>query len=791
MRCWHPGYETRRGYTPLSTVATNAAAESIFGMYQFANGKSVDKDMFVQYGDGLLYIQNGTIPDKYTGEWGDLAVYSDSSFDGIPASFADVDDIMIYSDGYNQHRVYCKNKQVDRAVVVRGSSPHAPILGTTVSDEATDYTEDMKTDKDDILLNQLGNYDDDDDALYIMTMIPFEILHVEIDGANSETATLKIETLTFAGTNSQAISSDGTLDSGSTLAIDGDIVLTGGQEATPYPVYLFGEWGYWYRLEFSAQLSANVRIETLTYSATHFPEILQTPFGFVDLVEAFHYDASESAMYNYATDSIDMSLFDNAGDFLYLVSAVPLQGISLDWGATLQSESITTITIEGLHSNSAGTQWDELTKYYNGTGNMRRTGLITWGDSNTMRPQQWNGTQYYAYWYRISVDVDLSDNVNCQILGMPTYIGDQKIDRTFGKVGNVCASWKNRACYTFKKFPRDIYVSANGNPMVLNGPDFAILQPGDGRANATKSIENFYNEIMVWQEERGKEGGCTTLFEGYSPETFGKIVLSTKIGTLNAKSTAIVDGSKSSTTTTDVKTQTMAFWLSHYGVFMSDGKVVTAISDDIQNYFDERFSECLREGYENEMWLAYDSTENVIKIGIVSGGSATICNKFFVYDLTDGVWYEDVYADSFSCFTEVQADTGDVHAIQVAGGSISGFVYQMNIGTNDNTVKIDAKLIWEFSQGPYFIDIDEILTRCRVQGAQTEYTWVVEENDVAVDDGTKSMAAEFANQTMRRNRHQLKVSDIPWSSFTIRANVKDVPLYLYDMAILTKVTEFK
>ena len=110
--------------------------------------------------------------------------------------------------------------------------------------------------------------------------------------------------------------------------------------------------------------------------------------------------------------------------------------------------------------------------------------------------------------------------------------------------------------------------------MKLNGSDYAILNPGDGRENATKSIVNFYNEIMVFQEELGTKGGCVTIFEGYSPSTFGKLVLSTKLGTLSAKSVAVVDGSKSSTTMKDINAQTMVFFLSHYGVFMSDGKVI-------------------------------------------------------------------------------------------------------------------------------------------------------------------------------------------------------------------------
>lgn len=115
----------------------------------------------------------------------------------------------------------------------------------------------------------------------------------------------------------------------------------------------------------------------------------------------------------------------------------------------------------------------------------------------------------------------------------------------------------------------------------------------------------------------------------------------------------------------------------------------------------------------------------------------------------------------------------------------------MNQGTNDNNNAITAKITWEFSHGPYLIDFEEILTRVKVQGAGTSYSFSVEENDVETDTGTGSMVAEVTNETVRRNRHQLKAGNIPWISFSITANTLDVPIYLYDMAIISTVKEHK
>lgn len=531
----------------------------------------------------------------------------------------------------------------------------------------------------------------------------------------------------------------------------------------------------------SSSLDAETEISEMTYDCESFVDLVNVWNGIPsDLIEAHFYDDSESQYDLYATTAITLDDMTSS-DYLFLASDDQLEAIYFDFGNTPNTNGTPTISIEYWDGDS----WSGTTET-DGTGNFTESGWIWFGRQTDEQKQQFRNTKYYAYWYRISVSTTLSDDVVVGVFGMP-YFDINKL----GKIGRVSATWKNRALYTFNKFPRDIYVSEAGEHMKLNGSDYALLQPGDGRDNATVAIVNFHNEIMVFQEEKGPRGGCVTIFEGYSPATFGKLVLSTQVGTFSPKSVDVVDGSKVSTTKRDLNSQTQVFFLSHYGVFMSDGRIVTAISDDIQNYFDPRFSECLRRGYEDECWLKYDSSENVIKIGIVSGSSATTANKYFVYDLTDGVWYEDDYASEISVFSEVEADSGQYHTVQVAAGATTGFIYHMNNGTNDDDTAISAEMQWEFNNGPFFIDIEEILSRVKVQGDGKTYSWAAEENDKAFDSGTGSMAAKVSGYTMRRNRHLKKVSNTSWTSFKITSNTKDVPIYLYDLGIISYSKEFK
>ncbi len=162
--------------------------------------------------------------------------------------------------------------------------------------------------------------------------------------------------------------------------------------------------------------------------------------------------------------------------------------------------------------------------------------------------------------------------------------------------------------------------------------------------------------------------------------------------------------------------------------------------------------------------MTYDSTENLVKIGIVSGSSATRCNKWFCYDLATGTWSEDVYTHQLGEFREIEADSGNLAVIQM------GMIPSTSNGSN-----------WYLC---------EILLRLRVQSAGS-YTWTIEENDVEEDDGTGEMTAEHPGETMRRNRHQLKAHNTPWVTFTIQANTLDQPIYLYDMAVLADIKEYK
>jgi len=441
--------------------------------------------------------------------------------------------------------------------------------------------------------------------------------------------------------------------------------------------------------------------------------------GLVEIIEAQFYDASLGTYDTYGSTNIDIS-DGTSSDILYIGSLDPLVGIYVDVQGSPNETASTSVSAVSYWQN--GNAWASVTSLNDGTAGFSHTGYLTFKRQSDVFKQQFGGLQYDMYWYKIVWDKTLSINVKLSISVIPYFDITEN-----GQKGLVSCAWRNRGVYVFDRWPVDIYVSATYGPMVLNGEDSAILErPGDGRMNKVVCIKKFFNNLLVFQEEKGTEGGCVTMYQGYSPDTFGKLLLSTRFGTFNAKSAVVVEGILMGWSTTGDKPVTVCFFLSHYGVFMTDGTTFIRISEQksssIQNYFDPKQSECIRRGYEDKMWIAYDSAYNCLKLGIVSGGSSFIPNVFPVYDIEDRAWSFDKHAQEFTCYAEVEAASGDVAVLQVAGGADDGYVYQTNTTNNDVSTAIDAYATMEIDGEGADILMRDLILRLLAGGGDCTLT---------------------------------------------------------------------
>ena len=750
MRQIHSGKDKgafikRPGQAKLHT--TTEGELHVKTLYQFCKGKKTERHFYAQMSDDDVLEATNAPPTVTDGVFGP-EVFSGSA-NSLPASWSTIDDMLLFSNGVDQHQIYTGTATpVWKFVVFKGAAAPAaiPAIGEEYTEQVTDGLTTTAA-----ILDSLGDLVADYDCIFIMTPVPVDTFTWTMKAVNTTASVAAIKYKKNDNTWA-AVSGfqDNTIVSSCTLGQSGTMTFTLPTEPTDsMPSYMYGANGYWYQIYLSSgDLDSEVEVSAVTFE-TDWQSIVNIWDGVpVDAIEAQFYDQSATVYKTYASGAITVSEA-TASDEIYFSSFDPIVGFYVDVGATPNTTASTTINAVSV-SDGTSTGWVSVGTITDGTAGLSKSGFVTFGRQATAKPVQHNNTGYYAYWYKFTVDQTLSASLSIAIQTIP-YFDIAELGK-----GRCNCAWKDRSALTFDRHPSYVYITAAGNAQILNGDDFSILQAGDGRANAVVCMRKFYNEMMVWQVEQGEEGGCLTLFEGYDPETFGKLVLSSKLGTMNAKSVAVVDGVMTSTATEET-VKTLAFCLSRYGIYVTDGRTCSMISDDIQNYFDPTETECIRRGYENRMWLAYDSAHDVIRVGLVSGSSATYPNVLPVYDLKDKTWSFDVVQQGADCMTEIEAASGDIPILQVAGSrNVGGWILRLNTGTADITWAIDSYAMMEIDGQGMIINLRELILRMKVQSAGN-VTLTPYLNSIAQTAKTLSMTAEIATQILRRHRFPLNL----------------------------------
>lgn len=690
MRPRHRGFEQRGGCSLLHSTADGT--NQIMSMFQFTKALVTETHIFAQMSDGDVLEATNIPPTTTVGAFGS-EVYSGTATNQLPASWGVVDDIMLYSNGVDQHQLYPGNSvKVDQFVVYKGSEafPLLPEVGN-------DYTIEVRDDSDTTygVLSSLSNTNHC--FLSRSRFIP-KSLSIELSGVNTNASVLSLTYWNGAWT-SVAITSDGTSLAGATLGQNGTITFT--LPADVIPNYLYGVMGYWLKFTVSAALSASVTATKVTYNSDW--QSLKNIWDSIPVqaIEVQVFLNATSTYETYSGDSVEISSLTTS-DYIYVLSADPIEALYMEMGDSPSTTASVSINSVSGYNGTAFTSVGTVTDYSTG---FTRTGWAIFPRLSGVLPTQFGRNKSFGYWYKVGITGGtLSANTFVSISTMPYFdIND------IGRSGFCNVAWKGRALYTFGD--DKIYVSANGEPLILNGSDFSILEPGDGKRNKVVGMTSWYNEILVVQEEKAGKGGIT-LFEGYSPQTFGKIGVSDTLGIFNSKCLVVVDGIKISTQT-DEKVKKIAFGLCSKGLWRYDGTTPQIVTDQVRNYFDSNKDECIRRGYESQHWLAYDPADNVLLIGIVSGTTATVPNIFLVYDLsnTNDPWSFDVRAQAFSCMLSIESSSGNVKNLQIAGGTADGFVYRINTGKNDLTTAIDSYVLMEFDGEGEIIELRKMVLR--------------------------------------------------------------------------------
>ena len=760
LRNRHPGFQQRGGQRKLHSTAD--CTNKVLSLYQFQKTLTTEQHFFAQMSDGDVLEATSQPPEVTAGEFGTEA-FSGSSGQ-IPASWGVMDDVMLHANGVDQHQLYGgTSSPIEKFYVHKGTVVGAvPVIGE-------DYSDNITLDDDAVAILDSLDTHANGDCIFFRTPLPAKSITITITAANGSASVASLYYAKNDGTWA-AVSgfSDGTASGGATLAINGTMSWT--MPTDIQPKYLYGSSGWWYQIRLSATLDSEVEITYVTYN-TNWLDLENVWNGVIQYAVEVQVEGTDN-WETYGAGAVDIDALA-AGKKIMIALTDPSEGLYVDPGATPNATGTAITSLKYWN----GSSMISVGSVVDGTNGMTNAGWITF-PRQAAHPHQFGTSQYHAFWYELIWDSNIAADTVISILTMPYF--------SVGELGKSRANcvWKDRACYSFNRWPAYIYVTQKDSPMVMNGSDYGILKAGDGRANAVVNMKRFHNELMVWQEEKGVDGGCVTLFEGYSPSTYGKLVLSSKIGSMNAKSVAVVDGVLTATAT-DETIKTLAFFLSRYGVCVTDGRTISIVSDDIRNYFDPTKDECIRRDYEEGMWLEHDTQDNVIRIGLVSGSSATVPNIFPVLDLVTKTWSFDTPTQELSCFANVAAGSGETVIAQVAGGVDDGTVYQCNYGKNDISIGIDASLRFELSDGGQVLNLEELLLIAKAIESGNAIIQIYSNN---IADGSTAVGifAGLGGQSVRRHRLPIdRTAEL--LSVKIGNGKKDEELYLLEAGFLANL----
>jgi hypothetical protein len=591
---------------------------------------------------------------------------------------------------------------------------------------------------------------------------------------NGNSSVLSLSYWTATGWKNLTVT-DGSALSGKTLGQNGSTTWT--QTTDHIEKFLFGRNAFSVKVAFTAALDSQVEVSGCTYGSG-FTSLQDVWDGdLVDAIEAQVYSVATSTAKKYAplnvgtvssqttgsvgllatpakkenknpysvygTTSIDISAL-TPSDVVFFSTADPIVGFYIDVGSTPNTTASTRINSVGYStSEDSGV---EISNFTDGSNGIAQSGFVSFMRQPGIKPFAFNSTGYQAYWYYFTVDKTLSDDISISIQVIPYY------DINNYGAGLCGCGWKGKMAYAFDKDPSYLYIVNPSNIQSISSTNTYVWEVGDGRNNKIVNMKHFYNELVVFQEEKGSLGGCVTLMQGSDVEDMGKINISNYYGTMNANSVEVIEPSLGGHN---------IYFLSKKGIMVSTGKEIQFAEnfDMVKNYFDPTDSDCIRNGYEHNMYLNYDSAFNIIKIGLTTG-SATQNNVFLVYDLTTRTFMCDTYANNFSCEYECDALYGNAPIVRLAGGQANGFIYILNNGLNDITTAINAQTTLELNKNGKVIRDCSMIIRSKTQSSGsiiiTPYYNGVIQSSLAK---TRLLTAEKTGERIRRHRMPLNFKD--------------------------------
>lgn len=303
VRPTRPGFIQRKGQILLHS--TTADSQETLSLFQFAKGETIERHLFRQVDNGAVEEGTSNPPTITTGNFGTsrlasvlntvagtdalgytcilshVATTANKPITGAdwetywkvgtttgnvwaagtsyvalsPASYGNIRDMMLYSDGARQHQIYSgQNTKIERFIVYKGTTyPDIPVEGTDYTDEVTDGKATTSAP-----ISSLATTH----RIYIKTPARANKLTFAFATLNTTASVFQLKNKLASGWTTVGGFADGTSAASCAAGQDGSITWTMGEDV---PHYMFGESGFWYELSlYSGAIDSNTTIISIT-----------------------------------------------------------------------------------------------------------------------------------------------------------------------------------------------------------------------------------------------------------------------------------------------------------------------------------------------------------------------------------------------------------------------------------------------------------------------------------------------------------------------------------------------
>lgn len=531
--------------------------------------------------------------------------------------------------------------------------------------------------------------------MYIGSIMPLDGFKFYMETANANTSAMSVDY--WDGTSWTAVTglSDGTAVGGISLAQDGVVSFTSTEDLAKVKVFDQAVL-YWYRVsvdDISSGTSIYYATVRVPFQKTRdlWDGVFRTCLSFLIYKTSFNDYTQNITEEDYTT--ANDATYAQAGGLTssqYIVCGFAERQLGLNLtiiGEKANTTAGTTLTVSYWN----GSAWTAVTGLDDGTSenviSMSKSGLISWtSPDSSIEFKKEISKEEPLYYYKLSFDKTLSTNVYIDfVAGIPTQ-KDIKPYKIVARSQNRTWLLANQA-----EAKNSARCSSVHTSNVFNGEDSKDLFFGDdseltGHASLYSQFGSSLYDVTVFTKTNE-----VWVLTGSGPSSWVQYTASTKRGCVAplTMQTAHIGGEVPAGLNRNV-----AVWQSATSIDMFDGRVITELSRDIDNYFDQTNDEAINldkigdsKGFFNHDFTKYH--------WLFASGTSTTLNKELVYDFTRQKWSEiDRGTKKLQAGFNAQTFSGINYSY---GGTSAGYVQRLENGQDFDGEPISYEL-WTTDQ---------------------------------------------------------------------------------------------